>query len=90
MRGIVCYSFVAHTESLTGLLWLIILPRMTCFAHTIDIDTERLLRNTKSAKKKRGGLTFNKQGEDRSRILQFFEAPGATRKGIEFPAEKAS
>eukprot|EP00978_Attheya_sp_CCMP212_P039178 scaffold201421_cov73-Attheya_sp.AAC.2 len=67
MRGIVCYSFVAHAASLTGLLWLIILPRMTCLAH--NIDTERLLRNTKSAKKKRGGLVFDKQGKDRSRIL---------------------
>mmetsp|Transcript_26512 Transcript_26512/g.48087 ORF Transcript_26512/g.48087 Transcript_26512/m.48087 type:complete len:907 (-) Transcript_26512:248-2968(-) len=78
MRGIVCYSFVAHAASLTGLMWLIILQRMTCLAH--NIDTERLLRNTKSAKKKHGGLIFDKQGKDRSRILQFFEAPGATRK----------
>eukprot|EP00978_Attheya_sp_CCMP212_P008014 scaffold18685_cov58-Attheya_sp.AAC.1 len=78
MRGVVCYKVVVHAVSFMGLLWLIILPRMTCSAH--NVDTERLLKKTKSPKKKHGGLIFDKQGEDRSRILQFFEAPGATRK----------
>eukprot|EP00978_Attheya_sp_CCMP212_P048988 scaffold600776_cov59-Attheya_sp.AAC.1 len=78
MRVIVCYSFAAHAASLTGLLWLIILPLMTCLAH--NVETERLLRKTKSAKKKRGGLIFYKQGKDRRPILQFFETPGAAKK----------